>query len=157
MLKTHGVRGELWALWNVLEPQVGAPYFLSRPPKEPLGPFSLKEARPHKKGWLLKFEGLESLTEAEQFLKHDLLSESVILAEGQFWVRDLVGMDVVTEEGERLGTLKDVLDSPAQDLFMVWTGKKEILLPALKSVIRNVDHANRRITVHLLPGLEETF
>lgn len=79
------------------------------------------------------------------------------LPAGQWWVRELAGSQVATEEGRVLGTLRDVLPTRANDVFVVWTGTQDIYLPALRSVVLAVDLPHKKITVRLLPGLEETF
>jgi len=72
-------------------------------------------------------------------------------------VRDLDGCAVVTEEGETLGELKDVLGTGANDVFVVRTEKREYLIPALKTVVLKIDLEARRITVRLPPGLREIY
>jgi len=72
-------------------------------------------------------------------------------------VADLDGCQVFTETGELLGELKDVLPSGGNDVFVVRNGTKEVLIPALLSVVTQVDLANRKITVVLPPGLREIY
>ena len=67
------------------------------------------------------------------------------------------GLEVVTDEGETLGRLEEVLELPANDVYVVRSEKGEVLLPAIDDVIVAVDLPEQRMTVHLLPGLiEET-
>lgn len=72
-------------------------------------------------------------------------------------VRDLAGCEVVTLEGERLGQLEDVLPSGGNDIFVVRAGEKEILIPALKSVVHQIDLKAKRIVVNLPAGLRELY
>ena len=78
---------------------------------------------------------------------------AVPLPANEFYIHDLVGCVVTTQDGRVLGELNAVLLGPANDIYVVGRGKEEILLPAIKDVIANVDIAARRITVTLTPGL----
>ena len=71
-----------------------------------------------------------------------------------FRVAEIVGCEVVTVQGESLGRLRDVLPTGGNDVFVVGEGKAEILIPALKSVVLEIDPTNRRITVDLPDGLK---
>lgn len=72
-----------------------------------------------------------------------------------YLVKDLVGCEVVTVKGERLGPLRDVLPTGSNDVYVVGEGLAEILIPALKSVVVGIDLEAKRITVDLPPGLRE--
>lgn len=72
-----------------------------------------------------------------------------------YLVKDLVGCMVITKEGEELGPLTDVLPTGGNDVFVVGEGKDEILIPALKSVVLEINLEARRIKVDLLDGLRE--
>jgi 16S rRNA processing protein RimM len=74
-----------------------------------------------------------------------------------FQVKDLDGCEVVTESGESLGVLKDVYPTGANDVFSVREGEREILIPALKSVVLSINVEARRILVRLPPGLREIY
>lgn len=70
-----------------------------------------------------------------------------------YLVKDLAGCVVVTTKGETLGKLLDVLPTGANDVYVVGEGKEEILIPALKSVVKKIDLENKRIEVELPVGL----
>ena len=72
-------------------------------------------------------------------------------------VKDLDGCQVVTESGEVLGIFKDVYPTGANDVFAVRNEKRELLIPALKEVVREIDLKARRIVVVLPPGLREIY
>jgi 16S rRNA processing protein RimM len=74
-----------------------------------------------------------------------------------FLVRDLDGCEVLTEEGELLGVLKDVYPTGANDVFSVKLGEREILVPALKEVVLSIDLTAKKITVRLPPGLRTIY
>ena len=75
------------------------------------------------------------------------------LDEGEYYLFQLMGLAVVTEEGRDLGPVKDILETGANDVYIVDTPTGELLLPAIPDVIKDVDLSAGRITVHLLPGL----
>ena len=76
--------------------------------------------------------------------------------EKSYLVRDLVGCDVVATDGQRLGQLVDVLPSGANDIYVVGENETEILIPALKNVVLEIDLSNRLIKVQLPLGLKES-
>ena len=74
--------------------------------------------------------------------------------EGEYYIRDLYDMTVVTDDGEELGVITDILFTGANDVYVVKPPKgKDILIPAIKQVILNVDVDNKKMTVKLLEGL----
>lgn len=106
----------------------------------------------------LRFEGIGSREEA-QLLSNSLLQipaeEAAPLPEGRYYRFQLLGLEVWTQEGRYLGRVAEVLETGANDVFVVRGEEQEILLPALREVVRRVDLAGRRMEVALLPGLEE--
>lgn len=121
-------------------------------------------ARPHKSFMLIRFVGVESRTAAETLNGRWLYipeSDAVELDPGTYWIHDLIGMTVQTTDGLVLGTLKEVLATGANDVYVVRPAAgvnrdRDLLLPAIPEVVRAVDLEARRMTVELLPGLLET-
>lgn len=110
------------------------------------------------KQWaILKFKGIDNINDIEKYKGCDLLvtrENAVKLQEDEFFICDILDSVVVTEEGEELGILTDVLSTGANDVYVVTTKeKKEILLPSIKECIIDVDVENKKILVHLMPGL----
>ncbi len=80
--------------------------------------------------------------------------DAIPLEEGEYYLFQLLGLDVYTDEGQYLGKLKDVIETGANNVFVVkGEGQKDILLPDTKEVVTDIDFDNGRLTVHLLPGL----
>ena len=106
---------------------------------------------------ILKFKGIDDINEIEKYKHCPLLvkrEDAVPLEEDEYFIADMLGMEVVTEEGEILGTLKDVLGTGANDVYIVESTKHgEVLIPAIKECILNVDIKNQKMKVHLLRGL----
>ncbi|MDI6870331.1 MAG: ribosome maturation factor RimM [Bacillota bacterium] len=160
----HGLRGEVRVLPLTDFPErfeTTGRVLLGPPGGEPAGaPVAVERARRQGRLVLLKLAGVDSV-EAAESLRGRLLfvprQEVVPLPEGRFYVFDLVGLLVVTEDGAPLGKLVAVLDNPANDLFVVRPpgGGRDILLPALKSVVREIDLAGGRMVVSPLPGMLE--
>ena len=106
----------------------------------------------------MKFKGIDNINDIEKYKGCDLYvkrENATPLSEGEYYIADLIDMDVVNEEGEELGVLYDVMQTGANDVFVVKlkdTGK-ELLLPNIPSCVLNVDIESRKITVHVLDGL----
>jgi len=112
--------------------------------------------RRHRDGLLLDLEGIPDRDAAEQFrdmLVHVSIEDAVPLEEGEHYLFELLGLQVVTEGGRELGTLNDVIETGANDVFVVNGPDGEVLLPDIPQVVRQVDVPGGRIVVHLLDGL----
>ena len=106
---------------------------------------------------ILKFKGLDNINDVEMWRQKDLLitrDQAVKLNPDENFIVDLIGLTVLTDEGETLGEMKDVLQTGANDVYIVKTcAGKEVLLPAIKDCILNVDLEKGEMLVHILPGL----
>ncbi|MBE5905762.1 MAG: 16S rRNA processing protein RimM [Lachnospiraceae bacterium] len=108
---------------------------------------------------ILKIKGYDSLNDIEP-LKGSTLwvrrDQAVELAQDEYFIADLIGMEVYLEDGSRLGILKDVIETGANDVYEVIDDKKKSwYLPAIGECILSVDVEAARMVVHLMPGLEE--
>ena len=119
--------------------------------------YEIEEIKYHKEMVLAKFKGIETIEEAEKFRNSYLLinrENEKPLEKGTYYIVDMVGLEVYTDEGEKLGILDDIFNSGSSDIYVVKNELgKQILLPAIKDVIKNIDMENRKITVHLIKGL----
>lgn len=108
---------------------------------------------------ILKFKGIDSINDVEKYRKCALYvtrENAVALEENEYFIADLIDMEVVTDEEERLGTLVDVMQTGANDVYVVKTESgEEILIPAIRDCIRSVDVENGQMCIHLLPGLRD--
>ena len=106
---------------------------------------------------ILHFEGKDSIEEVENLVKKELYvdrAHAVPLEEGEYYISDLLGLQVWDDDtGSLLGELSDVLQTGANDVYVVRGGAGEILIPVIPACIRNVDIAGGTVRVHLLPGL----
>jgi 16S rRNA processing protein RimM len=106
---------------------------------------------------ILKFKGYDSIEDIEKYKGKDLLitrDQAVELGPDENFIVDLIGLRVVTEDGEEFGTLTDVIKTGANDVYEVKTAEgKELLLPAIKECVLNVDLTEGIVTVHIMDGL----
>lgn len=106
---------------------------------------------------ILKFKGINNIDEIEKYRGKDLLvtrENAMKLEKDEYFICDLIGLDVVTEDGNKLGILTDIMTSAANDVYVVQTeNKKEILIPSIEQCILDVNLEDKKITVHLLDGL----
>jgi len=106
---------------------------------------------------ILKFKGYDNINDIEKYRGKDLLiprEEAIELGEDEYFICDIIGSEVFTDEGNRLGILTEVLTTAANDVYVVKNEKnKEILLPSIKECILDVDVENKKIKVHLMDGL----
>lgn len=106
---------------------------------------------------ILKFKEFNDINEIEQYRNKSLLVDrehAVKLKKDEYFIADLMGLKVMTDEGEQLGILKDVLQTGANDVYIVETSEgKEVLLPAIKECVLKVDVEAGEVLVHIMPGL----
>lgn len=106
---------------------------------------------------ILKLAGIEDRNAAEAaknreiFVTEDDLPE---LEEGEYYIRDLIGMEVVLEDGSHLGTMTDVIQNSAQDIFQLRTDEgKNVLIPRVPEFVLDINTDERKITVRLIEGM----
>ncbi len=120
-------------------------------------PYTVRRARSHRGALLLELEGIASREQADA-LRGALLEvpqkELSPLAEGQYYRFDIVGMAVVDHEGAPLGRIEEIVETGANDVYLVRNDDGDLLVPAIDTVIKEVDVAGRRMVVELVAGLE---
>ncbi len=108
---------------------------------------------------ILRFREFQNINEAENLRGKSLYvtrENAVKLEKDEYFIADLIGMRVVSAGGEDLGSLKDVMRTGANDVYVVQTSDGgELLLPAIHDCVKNVDTDRGVITVFLMPGLRE--
>ena len=106
---------------------------------------------------ILKFKEFNNINEVEKYKGRDLLirrDQAVKLGPDENFIVDLIGLSVVTDEGEDLGILTDVILTGANDVYEVtMADRKKVLLPAIKQCILKVDLDEGKVLVHILDGL----
>ena len=119
--------------------------------------YEIEEVKYHKDMVLIKFKGIDKVEQAEM-LRNSYLTVSrdsvEKLEEGRYYIVDLLGLEVYTDEQVLLGTLEDIFNTGSNDIYVVKDKQgKQILLPAIQDVVKQIDIENKKIIVHLLPGL----
>ena len=119
--------------------------------------YQIQEVKYHKNMVLMKLEGIDTLEQADILRQSYLLvnrEDEEPLEEGVYYIVDLVGLEVYTDENVFLGNVDDIFNTGSNDIYVIKDGKgKQILLPGIPEVLKNVDLENGKITVHLIPGL----
>lgn len=151
IVNTHGIKGEL-----KLEPWADDAEFLTGFKFLYIDgkPMEVESSRVHNGFLIAKFEGVDDVNAAMP-LKNKVVSidrADVKLPKGSFFLSDLVGASVVTEAGEALGKLTDVLEMPAHNVYVV-TGEREILIPAVPEFVLKTDVSAGVVTVRLIEGM----
>jgi 16S rRNA processing protein RimM len=153
--RAHGVKGEVavMVLTEVTERfEPGGVVFLENGRR-----LAVAESRSHRGRMLVTFEGVRDRDAADELVQRDLVvpeSESPPLPDGSYWDHQLVGSQVVTEAGRSLGELRDVIHTPANDVWStVDEAGVETLVPAIADVVASVDVGAKRVVVREVPGL----
>jgi 16S rRNA processing protein RimM len=156
LLRPHGIRGEI--LMAVLTDfperiQPGVTFYLG----EGYTPAILAGVRHHNKGLLLRIEGIDTREEIAEFRNRDVFvsaQDRPPLPKGEYYLHELIGMQVVTDEGEALGVLSEMIETGATNVYVIRReGKADVLIPATDEVILAIDVKNKTMRVHLLEGL----
>jgi 16S rRNA processing protein RimM len=155
VLRPHGVRGELLLETFTDFPerlQPGDTVYLGEPPR----PRRLQTVRFHRGQLLLGLADCADREAADAFrgwlvqVEH---AAAVPPPPGRHYQYELIGLRVVTDEGEELGTLAEILETGSADVYVVRGPGGDLLLPAIRSVIRELDLEQKRVLVHLIAGL----
>jgi 16S rRNA processing protein RimM len=155
IVAAFGTKGEIRVLSQTDFPErfnAGSTLFIER---EELA-FTVQSCRWQKGQAVIKLSGIDDRDRAAGLHGRYLRVPGTDLAnleQDQYYLFQIMGLRVVSDDGRELGTVNDILQTGANDVYVVPTPKGELLLPAIKSVIRQVDLAAGRLIVHLLPGL----
>ena len=118
--------------------------------------WSVTATRWHKDRVLLTLRGCEDRTTAEKLrglLVQIPIEEAMALSEDEYYPHELVGLDVVTTEGEDLGRVSEVIFTKANEVYVVTGSRGQLLLPAIAEVIEHIDLDTGQMTVRLMEGL----
>jgi len=155
--RAHGVHGEM-----VMEVHTDFPERLKSGTGVFVGtshrPMVIEGARSHAEGMLIKFHGVESPEEAGRYRNQSVYvtaADRPPLPEGHYYEHEVIGFSVVEDEtNQAIGTLSEIMRTGANDVYVVERPDgSEVLLPVIASVVLSLDADNRKIRVHLLPGL----
>lgn len=160
IVNTHGIKGELKIIpltddskrFDKLKQA-----YISHDILENMEKYNVEKVRYHKNFVYVKFKEINSLNDAENFKNLYIIidrKDAVALPEDSFFICDLIDMDVFEESGRVLGKLKDVLKTGSNDVYIVkGQNGNEILIPALKTVVKDISVENKKMVVNLPEGL----
>lgn len=154
---THGIRGEVKVYPTTDDPRrfLDLKDVLLDTGKEQL-PLRVEAVKFFKQFVILKFAGIDNINDIEKYRGKSLLVDrknAVKLEEDEYYIADLIGMEVFTEEG-KFGILKDVIETGANEVYVIESLENgEVLVPAIRQCILDVDVENKKMRIHLLKGL----
>ena len=154
---THGIRGEVKVFPTTDDPRrfEELPSILLDTGKE-LCELEIQRVKYFKQFVILKFRDVDDINEIEPYKGKSLYvtrDMAVPLEENEYYIADLIGMDVFLEDGSLFGRIKDVLETGANDVYIVQTQEKEVLIHAIKDCILQVDVESNKMVIHLMKGL----
>ncbi|MCI5605571.1 MAG: ribosome maturation factor RimM [Clostridia bacterium] len=160
IVNTHGLRGEVkliaWTDYPEDFEDIEYVYVKRKTGNEILHISSIKY---QKNNLIVKFSEIKDINEAEKYknqivyVERDMLGE---LPEGVHYIADLIGSKIVALDGDEIGIVADVFNTGANDIYDVKReGKKNLLIPVIDDVVKNIDVENKIITVEMMEGLDE--
>ena len=164
IVNTHGIQGELRVMPSTDDPSRfelldTIEIFLGSDKLE----YTFEGARPHKSLIILKLKEIKDRTTAEKLVNGVIKiprSKALPLDDNEYYQKDLLDMTVVTDDGEELGQLVQIISTGANDVYVVRNNTdnakvKDLLIPAIKECILSVSMQDKLMTVRLLKGLRE--
>lgn len=157
---THGLRGEVKVFPTTQTPSRFLDLkevILDLPNEERI--VRIRSVKFFKKFVILGFEGMDRIEDVEKLRGCPLVisrRDALPLEEGEYYVSDLIGIRVQKEDGTQIGTLREVIETGANDVYAVAReGQKDLLLPAIDDCILDIQPEEGVMTVYLMPGLED--
>ncbi len=160
IVNTHGIKGEVRIISRTDFPEeryrAGNTLHIFMEEKEPIE-VKVQSHRTHKNFDLVTFAGFDNVNDVERF-KGALVkvheSQLEELEAGEFYFHEIIGCTVVTEEGEEIGAINEILTPGANDVWVVKGARgKEILIPFIDDIVKEIDVKEKRIVIHLMEGL----
>ena len=157
VLRPHGIRGELrCSAFSPAAPnlQADSRVFLAGSERA----VRVVRARPDKGGWILEVFGINTRDGAEALIGTLIEAADKDVRRDDpdsFFVHELIGLRVLTDEGEELGIVSEVLQMGAADVYVVRGPKGEILFPAISDIVKEIDIAKQFMRITLLPGMSD--
>lgn len=162
IVNTHGIKGEVrvQSITDFPEERFapGATVYVFQA-GHPSRQLTVKTHRQHKQFDLISFEGLDDINAVETLKGADLKvseDQQEELASGEYYYRDIIGLNVVDLDDHLIGKVKEIMESGANDVWIVERkGKSDLLIPAIKDVVKKIDLENQQIIIEMLDGLDD--
>ncbi|SDF00309.1 MULTISPECIES: ribosome maturation factor RimM [unclassified Paenibacillus] len=161
LVNTHGIRGEVKIIPTTDFPEERfaqkSELVLQQPNSNNSVSVTVERSRLHKNMYIIKFVQFDNINEVEKYKGWMLkVSEEQLdeLDEDEYYYHEIIGCKVVTDEGEELGIIDEILSPGANDVWVVKPAKgKSILIPVIDDVVLTVDVQEKVVTVHIMEGL----
>ena len=155
---THGIRGEVKACPTTDDParfrELTQVTLVTKRERRTL---EIEKVRFFKQFVIVKFKGIDDINDMERYKGAELWidrEQAVPLEEGEYFIADLIGLSVMTDEGKKLGTLREVIRTGANDVYEVlMEDGKTVLLPVIDECVLDVDLEKGEVLVHVMDGL----
>lgn len=160
ILKPHGIRGEVCIVPTTDWPEqfeVNRSFRIIKKGHEPRQ-IVFKQVRVHKAHFIVQLENVNDRNTAELLRGWDIQIEAESrpeLPENEYYLSDLIGLKAVTEAGDLVGWITDIMQQTGQDIYIITKGEKEILIPAVKEFIKEVNLRKQEIIIDPIDGLIE--
>lgn len=160
IVNTHGLRGEVKVVAWTDSPEVfeDIEYVYAKKNDE-YERLDVKSIKYQKGNLIIKFPQIKDIDEAQMYKNKVLYAERGMLGElpeGVHYIADLIGLEIVKEDGETVGTIADVFNTGANDIYDVKReDRKNLLIPVIDDVVLNIDIENKKVTVRMMEGLDE--
>lgn len=162
IVNTHGIRGEVRILstTDFEEERFAVGMKLAAFKKDDKKPtwVTIESMRRHKNFILLTFEGMNNINLVEPFkegmlkITKDQMTDD-LLEENEYFFHEIIGCTIVSEEGETIGAVTDILQTGANDVWVVKGAKKEHYIPYIEDIVKEIDINEKKIVIHVMEGL----
>lgn len=157
IIKTHGIKGEVkvYPLTDDVKRFKKLKEVILEPEKDNII-LEIESVKYQKNIVILKFKGFDNINDIEMHTKKGIYvtrEDAIPLEEDEYFVADLIGLDVITDDNIRFGVVKDVLHTGANDVYVIEHEDKEVLVPAIKECILDINMADNLMKIHLMKGL----
>ncbi|MEY9969921.1 16S rRNA processing protein RimM [Lysinibacillus sp. RC46] len=162
IVNTHGIRGEVRVLstTDFEEERFAVGIKLAAFKKDDKKPtwVTIESMRRHKNFILLTFEGMNNINLVEPFkegmlkITKDQMTDD-LLKENEYFFHEIIGCTIVSEEGETIGAVTDILQTGANDVWVVKGTKKEHYIPYIEDIVKEIDVNEKKIVIHVMEGL----
>lgn len=155
---THGIKGQvrLQSYSGNLDSLKAARSVILRQPDGTLREYGLQRAADHGNVFLLTLAGFDNINQVLDLVGSELCLQRKQLPateDDEYYWQDLLGLSVITDQGVQLGSISDILETGANDVYVVSGQGRDYLIPAVASVVTKVDLATRTMTITPLEGL----
>lgn len=155
---THGLKGEVKVFPTTDDPTryKKLKEVIIEPDKANIK-LKIQSARFFKNLVIVKFHGIDDINDVEKYKGKDIFvsrENAVPLEENEYYIADLIDMDIYNEEDEKIGILHDVMQTGANDVYVInLDDGRELLLPVIEETVLDIDIENNKIVIHILDGL----